>query len=208
MKPDVEPRNIVTVFHGIVADELIAKSREIASVVPSKIVLNTTDMLPHMTIYTTNFPQKHMSEVIQRLSQIAAQTKSFPILFNRAVIDMQTIFLNAHMTEDLYMLHERIVDSLNELRNGLYDEGELSLIGDDERRKKSLLTYGMWAAKELYIPHSTLSRPFDSARCNDALAVVGSEVHIETVIETISLVIRGPNGTCKEILETFSLSGR
>lgn len=206
MKKEVVPRNIVSLFDRKLTDELIRLSREVASVVPSKIVLNTTDMLPHLTLYTSNFPPRRVSEAVIILENIAKQQNSFTVTFNKKVIDMQSIFINAQMSDELYKLHERVVDGLNDLRGGFYDENELNLIGDNQERKKSLRKYGMWAAKELYVPHVTIARPEDSSRCGEALSILPDRIHYEVMINSFSLVVRGPNGTCSQVLETFPFS--
>ncbi len=163
-------------------------------------------MLPHMTLYTTNFPAKNEKMVINKLREMASSLEAFPVTFNRAVVDMLGVWINAEITSKLQSLHEHIVDTLNLFRDGLYDEGELVAIGENKGRQKSLVKYGMWAAKDLYIPHITLSRPHDSACLEEALRVLPSVIHYTTTIKEIAYVERGIYRTCKQILQRFSLN--
>ena len=63
----------------------------------------------------------------------------------------------------------------------------------------------MWAAKELYIPHISIARPFDASLCKQALDQLPKKIDYLTKIECIALVERGHDGTCKKIIETYSL---
>jgi hypothetical protein len=205
MKTNVfAPRNIVVLFDQQLTEELISLSQKINKQIPSFIVLNNIDMFPHLTIYTTNFPEENLSLVEQKLTNLVKQFKPFDLIFNEKVIDMKTIFINALRDDYLYQLHTTVVDELNEFRNGLYDEKELFFIGDNQARKESLLKYGMWAAKDLYLPHATISRPISNEDCEKAFALLPDKINYQTKITGLSLVERGPNGTCKKILKTFN----
>lgn len=103
-------------------------------------------------------------------------------------------------------MHEKITDGLNPLREGSYDEIELELPGLTNGMKKSLVKYGMLLAKEEYVPHVTVARPFDSARCEEAVKIFPEKIDFATRAESVSLVETGPNGTCKRIIATFPLS--
>lgn len=199
------PRNIVILFDERFTQEFIHLSTQLNKQVPSDIVLNMTDQLPHMTIYTTNFPEKNEEKVIQKLQEITKNMHAFPVVFSHPVVDMLGVWINADLTPELKSVHNTIVESLNDLREGLYDEKELAAIGDNEERKQSLLTYGMWAAKDIYVPHVTLSRPKDPSRLAEALQLLPQHMHVGTMIKEIAYVERGPHGTCKKILKRFPL---
>lgn len=199
------PWNVVVLFDEEVTSEFIKLNRIIIAKVPSKIILNLTDVQPHMTLYTTNYPTQNLSEIIECLSKTVNTFHSFSIKFSTKVIDMNSIFINADPNMVLIQLHSKIVDALNPLRGGLYDEKELGLIGNNSERKNSLLTYGMWAAKELYVPHVSIARPFDVGLCNSALECLPKKINIDAKVNKIGLVERGPDGTCKKVLQTYSL---
>lgn len=198
-------RNIVALFDDALTKEFINLSKRIDKKLPSAIILNTFDTIPHMTVYTTNFPEQNEEKVIKKLQEITTNIPSFPLTFSTPVVDMLGVWINADVTPQLQHVHNTIVDGLNDLRDGLYDEKELVAIGDNVQRQESLMKYGMWAAKELYIPHITLSRPVDSDRLEEALAVLPAKTDYKTLLKEIAYVERGPHGTCKKVLQKFPL---
>ncbi|HEX7041984.1 MAG TPA: 2'-5' RNA ligase family protein [Patescibacteria group bacterium] len=199
-------RNIVILFDDALTQEFINLSEKINKKVPSDIVLNKADMHPHATLYTTNFPEENEKKVIDKLQEITAHLNPFSMTFSKPVVDMLGVWINADIIPELQQVHEIIVDGLNPFREGLYDEGELKAIGDNKKRQESLVKYGMWAAKELYIPHVTLSRPKDSSRLEEAMALLPQKTNYQANITEIAYVERGRFGTCKKILEKFPLS--
>lgn len=198
-------RNIVALFDEAFTHECIRISKVLHHYVPSSIVLNNDNMIPHMTLYTTNFPVENELKVKEKLRELTASLSSFEVVFTTPVIDMLGVWFNAEKTTPLQQVHERIVDELNPYRDGLYDEKELVAIGDNKARQESLVKYGMWAAKELYIPHVTLSRPVDATRLEEALHSLPVTVNYPVRITEIAYVERGPYGTAKRVIEKFAL---
>lgn len=199
------PRNIVVTFNEDIASQFISWSKKINKLTPSKVVLNKTDMLSHMTLYTTNYPKRNLNQVSSKLEKISNETLSFPLSFNGKSVLLGTIFIDAVLTQSLYELHEKIVNTLNPLREGNFDEKERELPGFNDNMEYSLTHYGMWSAKKLYVPHVSVARPFDGNECKTALSLLPENIDISTTIESISFVERGQNGTCKNILKTFPL---
>lgn len=205
MEQIFSPWNVVVLFDEVFTEELIKLSRFCSAKIPSKIILNKTDALPHMTLYTTNYPTNNLAKIKNKLLTLLKKFHQFPVRFSSKVIDMNTVFINADPNVELQQLHIEIVDELNPLRDDLYDKKELKLIGDNVERKNSLLTYGMWAAKDLYVPHISVIRPFDVTQCNEVLDLLPTKIHYVTLVGQIGLVERGHDGTCKKILQTYSL---
>ena len=65
----------------------------------------------------------------------------------------------------------------------------------------------MWATKELYVPHISVARPFDASRCKEALNLLPEKIYFQTKIESVALVERGHDGTCKKIIKIYPLEG-
>ncbi len=204
-KMDIVQRNIVILFDNPLMRQFIQLIRQINERIASDIVLNEVSMIPHMTLYTTNFPKKNEEVILEKLQHLSQEIYQFPVVFSQPPIDMLGVWINAKKSSELQEIHAKIVDGLSDLREGLYDVLELAAIGDNEGRKQSLFTNGMWAAKDLYIPHVTLSRPIDSSLLKEARKMLPEKIHFKTIIKEIAYGERGPFGTCKKILQKFPL---
>lgn len=203
MKTDaLVSRNTVLLFDNILTRRFIRFSEKINRRVPSKVVLNTKDMIPHLTIYSTRYPKRNLGKIERRVAELAEDTKPFGVRFSGKSIIAGTIFIDAEISKDIYDLHEKFVDGLNSLREGSYDEKELLLPGLTKGMKASLLKYGMLLAKEEYLSHVTLARPFKSQRCQEALNLLPDKIDLKARITNISIVATGPNGTCKRVITT------
>ncbi|HET9947239.1 MAG TPA: 2'-5' RNA ligase family protein [Patescibacteria group bacterium] len=199
------PRNIVILPSNSITTQAISLSSQINTVVPSKILLNTTQEIPHITLYQALFPEENISLVLDSLAQVLSSQKRFSLTLSEVSVVLGTIFWNAVLSDMLMRFHSSIVDALNQLRNGAYNKEDRNLPGFTSEMEHSLQTYGMWAAKELYLPHLTLSRPIDENRCDEAKASLPEKIVSEFSVETIAFVEMGHDGTCQKILEKFSL---
>lgn len=202
-------RNVVITFNRSLTNRFIQISKIINQTISSKIVLNITDQIPHLTLYMTKYPEKNIEKVLEKIDELAKKTKVFEMEFNsKSCHSSGTVFIDPVMSKDLYSLHSSLVNILNPLREGLYNEDELNLPGRGEKAKNSLMNFGMWAVKKDYIPHVSVGRienPQKEAKI--ALSAIPEEINFKTLVNEISFVERGPNGTCKKILKTFPLKG-
>lgn len=202
-------RNVVITFNDSLSEEFIKLSSKIVQAVSSSIILNKDNQIPHMTLYMTKYPERNVESVIELITKIAKEVKPFNIIFEQIYCHTTgTIFIDPRPNKDLTSLHSLLVDQLNPLREGLYNKDELSLPGRGIEAKTSLEQYGMWPVKENYKPHVSVGRVADPEKEGPiALSALPSKINIETLVDSISFVERGPNGTCKKILETFKLQG-
>lgn len=201
-------RNVVITFDVDLADELIKLSQDVGRKVASKINLNHENEIPHITLYMSKYPEKNVGLIINKLTKIANSTKPFKLKLNsKSCHATGTIFIDVEMSDELYTLHERLVNGLNSLREGLFNEDELTLPGITEEKKRSLKEFGMWAVKQAYIPHVSVGRIYDLKDCEIALGALSKEINYETLVKNIAFVERGHDGTCKKILKTFPLLG-
>ena len=199
-------RNIVFLFKPKVNDKFIKWSRKINQVVPSKIVLNNQNMLPHVTLYGSSFPVENETRLQEILSKLTSKISPFQIELSSKSIIAGTIFINVGLTSKLYHLHENIVDALNYLRERRFNKKELESPGLTEGMKSSLIRYGMLLAKKEYIPHVTVARPYDHRKFQKALNILPEKIDISCQVSSINLVETGPNGTCKKIIKSFPLT--
>lgn len=201
-------RNVVILFNDSLRANFIKLSQGISKKIPSKIKLNTANEIPHITLYMSKYPEKNEELIIDKIAEIANKTKPFKIRLNqKSCHSTGTIFIDAEMSNELYSLHEKLVDSLNPLREGLFNEDTLSLPGLTEETKESLRKFGMWAVKKAYVPHISVGRIHDTKDCQVALNALPDKIDYEELVESIAFAEIGHDGTCKKIFNTFKLRG-
>lgn len=201
-------RNIVLLFDDKLNQEFIRLSSEIAERVDSKIVLNNTDTFPHVSLYQALFPAKNEEKLEQGIEQVLKNFKPFPVTFDSKSVILNTLFVDAARNEQLQALHESLVDSLNDLREGINEEEKMAKdVGGELPTyvKESMRKYGMWAAKEHYMPHVSIARVFDPTEMKQALSLVPETFSYQATVSKISLIESGPHGTCKKVLKSFTL---
>lgn len=196
-------RNTALLFDDALTSKFVNLSKQINLTIPSKVVLNYNEMIPHLTLYSTRYPKKNILKLERRLSELVKDVIPFLLKLTSKSVTAGTVFIDAKLSKNLYQVHEKFVDGLNLLREGAYDAKELELPGLTPGMKKSLVTYGMLLAKEEYRPHVTVARPFDSQRCQQALNLLPNKIDFTAKVVSVSLVETGPNGTCKRVLKTF-----
>jgi len=201
-------RNIVVLFDKKLTNQFIKLSENISSVIHSKINLNLNDEIPHLTLYMTKYPAKNNNKVLEKLKEISSHIKPFKIFFNsKSLHSTGTVFIDTLFNNNLYMLHSNLVDTLNPLREGLYNKDELNLPSLTNEKKQSLINYGMWAVKKNYTPHVSVGRIDIKESVKKVLDLLPNVINYKTIINKIAYVERGHDGTCKKILKTFKLSG-
>lgn len=203
-------RNIVILFDETLTQKFIKLSKNVNAHIPSKIVLNNTDQIPHLTLYMTKYPERNIQKVVEKISRIAQTTKPFQMkLIGKSCHASGTLFIDAEMSVNLYRLHEKLVDRLNPLREGLFNEEELTVQGMTEKNKKMLIEYSMWAVKNDYLPHISVARVYNPAKDREnVLKLLPETIQYQTTVQNIAFVVRGPNGTCNKILQKFELMGK
>lgn len=193
-------------FDGDLGAELVALSATIHRSVPSEIVLDEGDMLPHLTVYSTVFPTRSVDLVVPRLVRAVSETAPFTIELCSTSCFSGRVFVDAQPSPTLASLHRKVLENLNDLRDGVFDHEELLLEGLTDEMRRSVVETGMWAAGEIYRPHVTIAKPFDQARCDEASGLLPTRLAFEMVVRQLSLVETGPNGACQNVLHTVPLS--
>lgn len=193
---------VVLFFSGRLNNRFIALSREINRRVPTKVVLNNDDALPHLTLHEARLPAKNIGRAVDAISKIAEGQEQIPILFNSKSVVAGTIFIEAEISPQLKMLHLALTDELNFLREGLYNTGELELPGITERMRNNLLEYGSLLVGDDFKPHVTVARPVDSSRCLEALSLLPEEINLKDTATDLFLVEMGRDGTCGKVISS------
>lgn len=130
---------------------------------------------PHITLYQGEFDESSISYLVQKLTVIAKDTRTFTVRANTFSSLMEFIFLNAETDENLMRLQKYIYEFV-------------------KTKSKSLSP----VAGEIYVPHITITRLQKKEDCASACAILGS-TNLSFSVPTIFLANLGPDGTVNEI---------
>ena len=198
-------RNIIILPPPEVAERAMAWSRKIAEKYKTDFVLDGKNYYPHITLYQLALSDANSVSLDQQLHSIVSDTKSFQIEADIFSTLVGFVFLNFKKSNELFSLHEQIVNSCNPLRDGENIPAEVqNLTNPDvpEFIKQSIRTYGSALAMKAYLPHISITRlktfsEADSARMKLANASIIFDVH------SIHVANIGPDGTVNEILQEY-----
>lgn len=128
----------------------------------------------HTTLYLTDFPQKNLKSVSQRVRQLANQTAPFTIRTahlsigngNYVMLDVSSPSLLNRQHNQLQNLSDAVVEQLHDLRN------KQARIPDwakhDARKRQSFAHYGSPNVFSEFSPHFTLmAKQFPSKQINE-----------------------------------------
>lgn len=206
MTTQIISHNVLILPPDDVSSALIQVSALIHRQVPSKVVLGES-ALPHLSVFHVKYPESHKYQVHDTLTKLSGQIERFKLRLKPISLVLGTVFLDVDgVSRELVNLHNQVVDQLNPLRNGLQFEEELSLPGITPLQVEMVQTYGHSVVKKTYQPHITLSRPMDSTQLSQAAALVPTALAVEFEVQQIHLGVRGPNGTCPEIVSSYTLN--
>lgn len=196
------PYNIVILPPKEIAERAMLVSKELANV-GSFFVLDQKQFLPHITLYMVELPSEHMAMVKDALKHIASEL--LPLQME------QTVYRHVYdgyvdvafaKTPNLMRLQERIIETVNPLREGLLratDRERFDSLPTEEQAQ--LNKYGFRSIGHMYAPHLTLSRLTQSNP--DSINQLTPRAFSFSAT-TLALTRIASHGTCPEILETFS----
>jgi|GEM_PF-3055076 len=183
----------------------IVWSRAIGERIGSDIELNREDMFAHVSLYNVRLPAKNLPEMEQRLEAFAAELTPFNLQFRHTSRVSEYVFVDAEIDDMLRGLHERLITTLNDLREGEMYPGALDVPGLSERQAANIREVGMRLSREDFQPHVTVAHTSTEGEAEGALAILPQHFQVKTMVPALHLVETGAWGTCKRILQKFTL---
>lgn len=173
----------------------------------SLFTLDGVNYFPHITVYHTQFPLRNIVKVKQLLRQFAAKTKSFRAssLWYRQVEDGY-IDVSYRRTKTFKALQRNVIKLLNPLREGVIrpiDKKLLSQFSKSERN--NIRRYGYRRVGRNFFPHLTFTKFLHHQ--NDAFFWLKHQ-DFSFDVNKIGLFGLGDHGTCRKLIETFTLEGK
>ena len=199
--------NIAIIPPEKVAIAAIELSKELSKPGKVSFILDGKNFHPHVTCYSPEFPTKNLDKIFGSIEELAHNFKSFSCDF----LELQThdgyIDIEAQLNREFKQLHETIIEKLNPLREGHLREKytvEENLQSLTEEQRQNIQKYGYPDVMELYRPHMTLTRLEDADEAVMLLKGIKWDID-ELKVDTVGAFTMSSYGTCKKLLNEFSL---
>lgn len=182
----------------------ITMSKQIAESLGSEFVLGLDTLIPHVSIYQGEYPERNIDSLKSIVSDLAKEQESFEIKLNSISVSHGTfLFWNCDKTDILRNLHQEAVKLANPLREGLVltqlaDRTELSP-GD----KYDVENFGSLLIGPRFTPHITITRLKKEEDAGEAISLLGVK---EFSFKPKGLVLGylGKDGTVIVVLEIYN----
>ena len=195
--------NITLKIPAEMKEEIIQLSKDIAKKNKTDIILNNENCFPHITIYSPEFPEKNLEEIINKIREITVNSNKFKLKFKDISEGIGYLMLDWENTEDLQNLQRWVVEELNPLREGMLrekykDEKFLNSLTNEERN--NIKKYGHQRLFASYQPHLTVTKYSDE----NVRGFLGLSWNIkELEVNGLEIYEAGDNGTCVKLIRSF-----
>ena len=190
-----------------VAEKAIGLSREISKKNKAFFVLDGIQFYPHITIYSPEYPEKNLDEVLEKISEIVSNIEKVNLTLKEIGGGQGFISIKFDYTPELKKIHEEIVLKLNPLRDSHTME---KYTADDYKMKlttekqENIRKYGYPSSMSLYSVHLTIIRLEDELLAKTISEGIKWDIP-EFTIDKIAVYKMGEHGTCRELVKDFSL---
>ena len=198
--------NIAYVLKDSQQQHAIAISQNISKEYDSKVILNTQDTLPHITLYKAKFEEENIDKVLSVVDKVCRNNKQCTthFLYFEKIFD-GWIYLQYKNTEGLLSLHKDLIQKVNPLRN--------SWIGTSWWRDQSFLTpkheqyqeqYWSYFILDYFQPHVTVWLIDKATHFDQSNFEINSNLST-IMIDEIAVCTGWKNGTIIDVIESFEL---
>lgn len=190
-----------------VTTEALRLSKEINQKAEAYFALDETNYFPHITLYSTEYPDKNLNEIFETVNIIATNTPSFTAAFTSSRTHRGYIDISIKKSQELKKLHEHLVNSLNPFRENHLREKYTSpteLANYSSQQQEYIQTYGYSEVLDAFRPHLTITR----LKNDDLAKAITQKLNFPPEsfpVTTIAAYSMGSHGTCTKILEEFPL---
>jgi|SRR5579872_1234300 len=153
--------NVAFIPPDQVLDQAVLLSRQIASENDAYFILNQRDYLGHITIYSPEYAEEQTDNVIKALEELSKSFQPINFKFLKLASRQGYIGIEYKRTSEIQDVHEKLVNTLNPLRQGLvrdkYKNQDYKMNFSKEQID-NIEQYGYPDAMKLYKPHLTITR--------------------------------------------------
>lgn len=162
----------------------------------------------HVTIYSPEFPESNITEVVKAVGGFVRNTKKFNLVATGFSAEDGFVVVDFEKSSGVEELHRAIVQVLSPFREGRIGEKYLNEAKEGKysvEQVDMIENYGHPNVLKLYRPHLTLGRLINQEAAERSLKRLENVGETTAQVEKISISEMGPNGTCTNILYEFGL---
>jgi len=170
-------------------------------------VLDGVNFHPHLTIYSPEYPEHNLKEVLKTVEEIAKKTNRIKFVFRKIKPHQGFIGIHFEPSSEIKNMHKEIVLKLSPLREGRIrdkykvDDFKMTF---SPKEQEYIAKYGYANAMELYDPHFTTIRLKNELLAEKVAENLEWDIP-EFIIDKIGIYRTGGHGTCIELVKEFSL---
>jgi 2'-5' RNA ligase len=182
-------------------------SQKIAQETDVYFVLDGKNFYPHATIYSTEYPEKNVDIVLEKVAEIIKNTAPFIVTLENLSTHKGYIDFQLLKTDEWMKLHDLVVSTLNPLRENhlrkKYTESE-ELAKYTGKQREYIKQYGYVEVYSAFRPHITLSRIKDDKAAEEVIKKLDF-TPFKYPLDSITAYSMGDHGTCNGIIKEFKL---
>lgn len=199
-----DPYDIVLLPEAGIATKAIQNSKEL-EVLDTLFTLGTDTYAPHVSLYMTQLKAEDLAKAGQQLAAIASATPPILLEADSYVRAEGYIDANYIRTQAIRQLQATVIQAINPLRDGMYDDAKQQLQAATGLARQNLEQYGDWRVGDLFRPHLTLTRfaKHDPIPLEDLPAPTAFSGNYTM----LAIFEMDDNGTCLRKIQEFKLGG-
>ena len=204
MKVDAIDLNVVLFPDEKTRQTVIKWSNDLSQKFDTYFILDGINFNPHITLYQARYPIKNQEELMKRIERFVKNSRPFTVTMKGFSDHWGFIFADVEVSPQLRTIHDSVVDSLNELREGEIASTVKGLTDLTKEQKDAVDKYGYIFAKDTFtVPHITLTRLKDPKQKDAALRSLEALSPFSFVARTIAIAPTAEHGTCPQPIKTF-----
>lgn len=198
--------NIAILPSDEIARQVVAMSKKINKEIGSKFVLNSKTLIPHITVYQAQYPNKNIEKLKNITRNLALEQELFKIELNAICVSYETfLFWECEKSPLLSSLQKEAVKLANPLREGLIPDQLTSMnINLSKGDAYDIGHYGALLIGSRYKPHITITRLTTESDGEKAVKALASSQKLSFKPKALILGYLGEHGTATGIVEKFS----
>lgn len=204
MKVDAIDLNVVLFPDKKTRQTVIEWSNDLSQKFDTYFVLDGINFNPHITLYQARYPVKNQEELMKRIERLVEKFHPFTVNMKGFSEHWGFIFADVEVSPQLRTIHDGVVDSLNELREGEIASTVKALTDLTKEQKNAVDKYGYIYAKDTFtVPHITITRLKDIKQKDEALRSLDGLNPFSFVARTLAIAPTAEHGTCPKPIKTF-----